>query len=346
MVFPIILEKQNSESRSQNSEFSEVLSFILSSLLDGALISIVIVNWNSGQFLQRCVRSLLKNATECQITIVDNASTDSSLLFAEEMHAPGISIIRNDRNAGFAAGNNLGWQQSDGNRILFLNPDTECLPESVSCLEKTLTADSAVWAAGGHLLSPSGESQMSFNVRSFPSIGNVAADMLLIDGIWPANHGSRLHRAFNAGSAIDVDQPAGACLMVARTALETIGGFDEDFRPAWFEDVDLCRRIRNCGGRIQYQPQARFMHHGGYSLDRMSRQDFLEIFHTNQIRYFKKHHGLRAASSVRRLIIMGLALRSILSIVRPPVPGIKRSDSAKMFWRATQHIADLRETLL
>jgi len=96
--------------------------------------------------------------------------------------------------------------------------------------------------------------------------------------------------------------------MVARTALDAIGGFDEIFSPAWFEDVDLCRRIRNQGGRIQYQPGARFIHHGGYSLRRMRRQDFLVLFHTNQIRYFNKHHGPRTASRVKRWVILGLLL--------------------------------------
>jgi N-acetylglucosaminyl-diphospho-decaprenol L-rhamnosyltransferase len=314
--------------------------------VEGTLISIIVVNWNSGQLLQHCVQSLLRNAAGCQIVVVDNASTDSSLLFAESIHSTDLSILRNRQNDGFAAGNNLGWQQSSGDRILFLNPDTECLPESVSCLEHTLAVDSAVWAAGGHLLSPSGTSQTDFNVRVFPSLGNVAADMLLVDGIWPANRKRKARHAADACNAIDVDQPAGACLMVARAALETVGGFDEEFRPAWFEDVDLCRRICNSGGRIQYQPKARFLHHGGYSLDRMPRQDFLEIFHTNQIRYFRKHYGLRAALRVQRLIVAGLILRSGLSIVFSPFPRIARFASAKIHWRAAQRIAGLQKAQL
>jgi N-acetylglucosaminyl-diphospho-decaprenol L-rhamnosyltransferase len=314
--------------------------------LDGTLISIVVVNWNSGRLLQNCIQSLLRHAPGCQIIVVDNASTDSSVLFAEEIHSADLLIIRNNRNAGFAAGNNLGWQRSNGDPILFINPDIECMPESMDCLAQTLAADSAVWAVGGHLLSPSGKSQTGFNVRVFPTMGNVAAEMLFVDGILPAIRKSRFNRAADPNIAIDVDQPAGACLMVPRSTLETVGGFDEAFHPAWFEDVDLCRRIRNSGGRIQYQPRARFMHHGGYSLNRLSRQDFLEIFHANQIRYFKKHHGLKAASHVKRLIVLGLALRSALSIVYSPVRGLSRSASIKMHWRAAQRIAGLQEASL
>ena len=315
-------------------------------VLDQTLISIVIVNWNSGPLLERCVQSLLGNAPGCQLILVDNASADGSLAFAQNLDRAELSIVRNDRNAGFAAGNNQGWQRSQGDRILFLNPDTECLPGSVSCLEHTLAADPGVWAAGGHLFSPTGKSQEGFNVRPFPTIGRVAAEMLLIDRIGPAYRTSGARPAAGEGEAVDVDQPAAACLMVNRAALDSLGGFDETFHPAWFEDVDLCRRIRNRGGRIQYQPQARFAHHGGYSLGRLHRQDFLEIFHTNQIRYFRKHHGPQTASRAKRLIFAGLMFRSALSIIRSPVPGMKRSDAARMFRGAARRVVQLREAQL
>jgi N-acetylglucosaminyl-diphospho-decaprenol L-rhamnosyltransferase len=310
------------------------------------LISIVVVNWNSGQLLQCCIQSLLRNAAGCQIVVVDNASTDSSLHFADTIQSADLSILRNHLNAGFAAGNNRGWQQSAGDRILFLNPDAECLPESISFLEQALASDPAVWAVGGHLLSPSGKSQTGFNVRVFPSIGNVAAEMLLLDGIWPANRRRSAYNHADLNEATDVDQPAAACLMVARTALEKVGGFDETFHPAWFEDVDLCRRIRNYGGRILYQPKSRFLHHGGYSLNGMPREDFLEIYHTNQVRYFKKHHGLQTAVRVRRWIVAGLILRSALSMVYSPLPHTARSASARIYWKAARRIADLQAAQL
>ena len=311
-------------------------------IVDSILISIVIVNWNSGRLLQSCVQSLLQHAPECQIVVVDNASTDSSLLFVEEIHASAFSIVRNRRNAGFAEGNNIGWRRSEGDRILFMNPDIECQPESIACLERTLDADPGIWAVGGHLVSPSGQSQANYNVRAFPSFGNVAAEMLFMDALLPSRRQAR--RAAAQSAAVDVDQPAAACLMVEKAALDKVGGFDEDFRPAWFEDVDLCRRIRDCGGRIQYQPLARFLHHGGYSLQRIARQDFLEIFHANQIRYFRKHNGARAAARIRILIVLGLILRSVLSTAASPIPSMTRSAAAKMFWKAARRISSLPES--
>jgi len=308
------------------------------------MISIVIVNWNSGSLLESCIRSLLEHARECEIIIVDNASEDSSLNFMEGIDS--VKVLRNNQNVGFAAGNNIGWRASRGDVILFLNPDTECFQESIPCLNQTLDADSDVWAVGGRLVTPAGKFQPLYNAHTFPSTGSVAAEMLLLDEIWPSNPWSTAIRNDSAARAIDVAQPAAACLMLKRPALESIGGFDESFFPAWFEDVDLCRRIHDRGGRIQYQPGARFLHHGGHSLAQISRQEFLEIFHTNQIRYFKKHHGRKTAAQVRRWILSGLVLRSVLSLTYPIAPGMTRGSSARAFWNAAKHISRLREVEL
>ena len=82
------------------------------------MVSIVIVNWNSGPLVEKCVRSLLKNAPGSQIVIVDNASSDFSLRFAEKI-PDALLILRNTRNMGYAAASNIGWRASTGNWILF-----------------------------------------------------------------------------------------------------------------------------------------------------------------------------------------------------------------------------------
>jgi N-acetylglucosaminyl-diphospho-decaprenol L-rhamnosyltransferase len=309
------------------------------------VISIVIVNWNSGSLLENCIRSLLQYAEGCEIVVVDNASKDSSLQFLEEINSD-LSILRNQQNVGYAAGNNIGWRFCQGDIILFLNPDTECFPESIQRLEQNLQTDSSVWAVGGRLVNPAEKPRLSYDARAFPSIGSVAAEMLFLDEIWPSNPWSGAIAVENTTLAIDVDQPPAACLMVTRTALEFIGGFDEDFGLAWFEDVDFCKRIYDRGGRIQYQPRARFLHHGAQSLTHLSRQEFLEIFHTNQIRYFKKHHGLKKAAQVRRCILSGLILRSALSFVYPLAPNMSRGTAVRAFWNAARYVSQLSEVEL
>ncbi len=302
------------------------------------MLSVVIVNWNSGPLLGGCLRSLRDNAPGCEIIVVDNASADASLEAAARMQ-PFVRTIPNARNLGFAAACNQGWRASGGRRILFLNPDTECFPGSVRCLEETLDAGGGIWAAGGCLVGPDGRPQADFNVRPFPTVARVAAEALLLDELGRALRRLRALPAAAPEGAVDVDQPAAACLLVSRGALEAVGGFDESFRPAWFEDVDLCRRIRLAGGRIRYQPGARFLHHGGYSLDRMPGEDFLMHFHTNQIRYFRKHLGRRAAGSVRALVLAGLGLRAAVSLLYPLARGASRAQSAAVFLKAFGRIA-------
>jgi GT2 family glycosyltransferase len=307
--------------------------------VSGRVVSIVIVNWNSGPLLERCVGSLREHAADCEIVIVDNASEDGSLDFVEQ--AGTCRVLRNDSNAGYAAANNQGWRASRGELILFLNPDTESLSDGVGRLAERLEKDAGIWAAGGQLIDQAGNAQAGFNVRAFPSIGAVAAEMLLLDEIWPRNRWTRRYRMsdWDHNSPCDVDQPAAACLMVRRAALESLGGFDDAFRPAWFEDVDLCKRIRDAGGRIVFEPSARFLHHGAVSLRSLKPEEFMRYYYANLIRYFRKHHGSAAAAQVRRLVIAGLCLRGVLAALGAPLPTGAGVSSPRAYWRAARLMA-------
>jgi N-acetylglucosaminyl-diphospho-decaprenol L-rhamnosyltransferase len=310
------------------------------------MISAVVVNWNSGALLERCIRSLQEHAPACEIILVDNASEDSSLAFLAQLKPP-TGVVRNTRNEGFAAANNQGWRASRGKFILFLNPDTESMPEAVAIMARRLELEPDIWAVGGRLMDTEGRNQAGFNVRAFPDIGAVAAEMLLMDEIWPRNPWSRRYRMadHDPETSCDVDQPAGACLMVRRAALESLGGFDEIFYPAWFEDVDLCKRIHDAGGRIVYEPAARFLHRGGVSLRSLKMESFLQYFHGNQLRYFQKHHGAHVTARVRRLIAAGLYLRSGLAFLR--MSGRRHPDpQARAYWKAARTFAHAREASL
>jgi len=296
------------------------------------MISIVVVNWNSGPLLERCVRSLLEHAAGCEVLAVDNASKDESLGFLASL--PEVVVIRNCENVGFAAACNTGWRRSKGDLVLFLNPDAEALPGAVARLSEPLEGNSAVWAAGGLLAG--NRRQGNLGPRRFPTEASVAAEMFFLDEAWPGNPWTNRYRPamLAADSAVEVDQPAAACLLVRRSALEATGGFDESFAPVWFEDVDFCKRIRDRGGRIVFQPAAQFPHYGGFSVEQLGYGDFLRHYGTNQIRYFARHHGKRAAARVRMMIGAGMFLRSIVSLLIPLARGCSRPASARTFWRA------------
>lgn len=240
-------------------------------------------------------------------------------------------MSRISTNAGFGPGCNQGWRIAKGDPVLFLNPDTECLPGSVAILEKGLSSNPDFWAAGGMLLDRSQKPQSSFNVRAVPCLGSTAAELLLLDEIFPRNRWMRRYRMTDRHweSAGEVDQPAAACLLVRKPVLERLEGFDERFTPAWFEDVDLCKRIHTAGGKIAFDPLARFVHHGGISLRTLTREEFLRHYHRNQILYFQKHHGNAASRRVRRLVIAGLRLRALLF----------RGSARTAYWNAARHFA-------
>lgn len=305
------------------------------------MISVVVVNWNSGSLLERCVASLLRYAAGCEIVVVDNASEDRSADFITSSPS-NTTLIRNSENTGFAAANNSGWRRSRGGFILFLNPDTECLEGAVDSLHQALVDRASLWASAGMLLPSSAPGRAPTGVRRLPTISSVAAEMFLIDEVWPGNPWTARYRMTGEDLRSDreVEQPAAACLMFRRAALEAVGGFDESFRPAWFEDVDLCRRVKDAGGAILFRPSARFVHRGGYSLDRLPYAKFLEYYHSNQIRYFLKHHGAQEARQVRRIVVAGMRLRAVVSIFRPVIGGCSRTQSFRVFTQAARRLAD------
>ncbi len=304
------------------------------------MIAAVVVNWNSGALLERCIRSLQENAPGCEIILVDNASKDSSLGFLERLESPPL-LLRNAGNAGFAAAGNQGWRASRADNILFLNPDAEAMTGGAEALARRLGAEPEVWGAGGRLLTAGNNRTVERSVRSFPTVGAVAAEMLLMDEIWPRNPWTRRYRMteWDHNSLRDVDQPAAACLMVKRAALETLDGFDESFWPAWFEDVDLCKRIRDAGGRIVFEPSAVFRHSGGVSLNSLTPEEFMRPYYRNMIRYFCKHHGPAQAGHVRRCVLAGLYLRGFVSAFGIPCGPGRSPASPSACWRVARAIA-------
>jgi GT2 family glycosyltransferase len=107
------------------------------------------------------------------------------------------------------------------------------------------------------------------------------------------------------------EQPAAAALMIRRTAFDAIGGFDERFFPAWYEDVDFCQRLKSAGWEIHFMPEAHFHHVGGYSAEALGKKAFTQAYYHNQLRYSQKHFGRLASVAVRASIVAGMLARMI-----------------------------------
>jgi GT2 family glycosyltransferase len=137
--------------------------------------------------------------------------------------------------------------------------------------------------------------------RPFPTLIS-----LIRENIGIPKRAAALNRALDA---VAVDQPAGAALLIRRDAWEQAGGMDETFYPAWYEDVDFCRRLKSDGWDIHFAPQARFVHEGGYSASALGAGNFARAYYANQVRYTRKHLGRIAAAVVRASVAAGMLMR-------------------------------------
>ena len=148
-----------------------------------------------------------------------------------------------------------------------LNPDAIAEPGAVKALLQCLETTGAV-AVGGALLESDGQPARGFAFRRLPTLAALLCEVMLVNRLWPRNPVNRRYRCLDAdySQQQEVEQPAGACLAITRAAWESVGGFDEQFFPVWFEDVDLCKRLLDSGGKIMYCPAARFRHSGGHSV--------------------------------------------------------------------------------
>jgi GT2 family glycosyltransferase len=261
------------------------------------LIAVVVVSFNSADHLRACVAPLA-DADGIRVVVVDNGSEDDSVRRVADLP---VTVIEQE-NRGFAAGCNAGWRAHESSFVLFLNPDATIEPDSVRRLAE-VAAEDGVGAAAPKILEADGA--VAPSQRRFPRPISRLAEALF------------LHRVFHAaGWATElVRDPAaytrpgapewvsGACILVRRELLERLGGFDEAFF-MYSEDTDLCRRIRDAGLTVRFEPGAVAVHHGGASAPRAA---LLPVLAASRIRYASKHASTLAAVLER----LGVALGSI-----------------------------------
>ena len=213
---------------------------------EAPVVSILLVLYNKAEYTFQCLETILANADlPYEVVIVDNASTDATgQLLARLENA---KIVSNEENVGFLKACNQGARHARGHWLLLLNNDTQVLPGLFSQLVAA-TAVEGCGAVGGKLILPDGTLQEAGSI------------------IW--RDGSCL--GYGRGDDPDrpqysylkeVDYCSGACLLVDRELFEKVGGFDERYRPAYYEETDLCMQIRKAGRKVLFQPAAKLIHY-------------------------------------------------------------------------------------
>ncbi len=274
-------------------------------------VSVIVVTFNSARHIAACLEPL---GQADEVVVVDNASSDGTCdIVARE--APVVKLIRNASNRGFAAAVNQGIAATSSPFVLLLNPDTVLRSSLQPLLERCLVPQAG--AACGKLVDGKGQAQIGFNFRSFPTPAALLFEVLLINRLWPSNPVNRRYRCLDADpdTSREVDQPAGAFLMLRRDVLRQVSGLDENFHPIWFEDVDLCLRVSKAGHAIHYDPRCVSEHTGGHSVGGLGVEERYRAWYGNLLRFSRKHFSKGTRRWLYIAVRVGLRLRWLLCVL-------------------------------
>lgn len=292
-------------------------------------LDVIIVNWNAGPLLRRCLTALAgavsSSVTLRRVVVVDNASSDGSLDGLEDVPLP-LQILRNSSNRGFGAACNQGAAGSTSDLLLFLNPDVYVTANALSVPVAFLSeaGQQDVGAVGIQLRD--GHGVVSRSSARVPTVATIGARSLGLDVLFPRWMPSLFLTEWDHATTRELEHVIGAFYLV-RTALFTeLGGFDERFF-VYLEDLDLSVRIRARRQRIVYLANVFAEHTGGGTSDAIKALRITYSLHS-RIQYGYKHFGVGAGT-----------LLAFTTLVVEPVPRLARA-------LARRSLAECRDTLV
>jgi len=264
-------------------------------------VSVVIVSFNTCAVLHECLQSIHREtgSLRVEVLVVDNASTDGSPAMVEQ-EFPNVVLIRSEVNLGFGRANNLGFEAAQGRYVALLNSDAFLTAGALERAVARMDANPQAGLCGGRLVGRDGGWQPS--ARMFPTVMN---DLIVLSGLASRYPQSRLFGRFdrtwaNEMEAAEVDWVPGAFSVIRAETLRAVGPFDPRFY-LYYEEVDLCLRIRKKGYSIWYWPDIVVIHLGGESSRQiaslaMSRSGAQLILWSMRSRllYYRKHSRQRA----------------------------------------------------
>jgi GT2 family glycosyltransferase len=277
------------------------------------LLTAVVVHWRNEDLLGELTAAWPADP-RFELVVVDNGSSGRLSLGPAR-------LVRPERNLGFAGGANAGAAAGRAPLILILNPDAVPEPGALDRLLEGFAAHPEAAGLVPRLEGTDGRPQTAWQLRKLPT----AVQCLLQTLPVPQPEGL----AGEPPAGTPIEQPAAAALALRRSAFEAVGGFDTGFHPAWFEDVDLARRLREAGLQLLYWPAARFRHHLGSTVPRLGYGPFLWIYYRNLTRYLARHHGRGWAFAARLALIPGTLARLVLLPVRRPQRAASRGEAVR-----------------
>jgi len=280
-------------------------------------ISIICVNWNSVDYLRECISSIYENTRDIpfEVIVVDNASPQGGVESLQN-DFPEIAIVKSERNLGFAGANNVGFEKSRGDYVLFLNPDTRLVGSAINTLFDKMQQLPDAGIVGGKLLN-SDMTVATTSIQKFPTILNQILNIELLRVRWPGCPLWDLAPLFATQPiCVEVEVIPGACMLMTRDTFERAGRFSEEYF-MYAEDIDLNLKVKRLGLKNYYVSDAVVIHHGGKSSSRQKVSQWSTTMkYRAMLRFYKKTRGglygdmyrmAMGASAAGRLILLGLA---------------------------------------
>jgi GT2 family glycosyltransferase len=229
-------------------------------------LSVVLLSYNTREFTEGALRTVLEAADglEAEVYLVDNASRDGSADMVEARF-PRVKLLRNPRNVGFSAGNNVALRQVTGRHVLLLNTDTIVRRDTLRRMVEFMDSHPEAGAAGCRILNPDGTLQLDSR-RGLPTPMAAFCKLSGLSRIFPKSQRfARYNMTYlDPDETNEVDVLSGSCMMVRKEAMDQVGLLDEDYF-MYGEDIDWCYRIRSAGWRIYYVPTTEIIHFRGES---------------------------------------------------------------------------------
>ncbi len=277
-------------------------------------LSICLTYYNALEPLLECLESIAANPPGCEyeVIIVDDASSHPYGSAVAEIF-PSARVIRNAVNLGFAGANNVAWEQSAGEHMLFLNSDTNVLPGALDELVGYLDAHPEAGAVGTMVLNTDGSFQPQCRRGRLTPLTGLTYSLRL-DRMFPHHRtvAEYLMRYTDHNEVQPVRALSGCCMMFRRTVLEQHGGLDESLHQ-YGEDLDLCYRVGNAGWELVYDPQARIVHHGGQGGTNIRVVRSIYYFHRSLWLIFRRYNTSRVFHLYSWFVLLMLGARLGLS---------------------------------
>ncbi len=284
------------------------------------ILTAVAPHWHDEEHLSVLVRDWPADA-RFELIVVDNGSDgDLAELTTDRRN---VRVLDPGRNLGFGAAVNRGATEAGGDLILILNTDAAPEPGALDVLVEGMADHPDAAGLAPRLLGEGDASQAAWQLRRLPTLRTLVGYCCFVE--------PKLMAEPVAGAP--VEQPAACALLLRRSAFESAGAMDERFWPAWFEDVDLARRLADRGEQVLYWPEALFRHGLGASVPGLGYGSFLAAYYRNLDRYARKHHGRGAALLLRAVLAATALLRIGLLPFRRPRRARHRGEALAGLWR-------------